>query len=66
MTGVEQVFLDSGILGAVAVALAGVVVVLWRENRALQSEMRATLREIIPAVAALNSALDHVKREGGK
>ncbi|HDZ81274.1 MAG TPA: hypothetical protein ENH56_08510 [Roseobacter sp.] len=62
MDGLTNVFLDEGILGAIIVALGIVVVTLYRQNQALQKEARDTLREVIPAIAALDKALDSVQR----
>jgi len=62
MDDLTSAFLDQGILGAIIVALAIVVVALYRQNQALQQEARDTLREVIPAIAALEKALDSVQR----
>lgn len=58
-------FIDQGILGAIIVVLSIVVVGLYRQNQALQKEARDTLREVIPAIAALEKAVESV-RAGGR
>lgn len=62
MESLTITFLDQGILGAIIVALAFVVIALYRQNQALQQEARDTLREVIPAITALDKALDSVQR----
>lgn len=59
-------FLEQGILGAIVVALILAVVALYRQNQALQKEARETLREVFPAVAALDRALEFVQRGSAK
>lgn len=62
MDELTTTFLDQGILGAIIVVLGLAVVALYRQNQALQQEARDTLREVIPAIAALDKALDSVQR----
>ena len=64
MDGVSSTFLDEGVLGAIIVVLGFVVVSLYKQNQTLQRETRDTLREVIPAVAALDKALDYIQRGG--
>lgn len=57
----EQLFTDQGVLGAVVVILLTACGVLWRQNQALQKELRDTLREVFPVVQALQSAINFVE-----
>lgn len=53
MEQVTTAFLDQGLLGAAIVALAIVVVVQWRENKALRDKMYAELKDT--AISAINA-----------
>lgn len=55
-----------GLPGIVIIALAFAVRSLWNQNQELQKEMRDTLREVFPAMTALQAALDFIQRSGGK
>lgn len=66
MPDVTTPFLEQGVMGAIILALAVVVIVLHRQNQALHEEMRQTLREVIPAITALEKAADLVQRGAQK
>tara|TARA_R110000824_G_scaffold401032_1_gene610396 strand:- start:7734 stop:7940 length:207 start_codon:yes stop_codon:yes gene_type:complete len=55
-----------GLAGIIIVALSFAVKSLWSQNQELQKEMRETLREVFPAMSALQTALDFIQRSGGK
>lgn len=58
--------LNQGLLGVLLVVAIFAVIALYRQNQTLQKEMRETLREVFPAMIALQAALDFVQRSGGK
>ena len=43
-----------------------VIAYLYSQNQALQKEIRQTLREVFPALTALQSAIDFIQRSGSK
>jgi hypothetical protein len=55
-----------GLAGIIIVGLTFAVKSLWSQNQELQKEMRETLREVFPAMSALQTALDFIQRSGGK
>tara|TARA_R110000796_G_scaffold68034_9_gene156057 strand:- start:766 stop:972 length:207 start_codon:yes stop_codon:yes gene_type:complete len=68
MSGIDiPAFIEAyGLAGVIIVALSFAVKSLWSQNQELQKEMRETLREVFPAMAALQAALDFIQRSGGK
>ena len=68
MSGIDiPAFIEAyGLAGVIIVALSFAVKSLWSQNQELQKEMRETLREVFPAMSALQTALDFIQRSGGK
>lgn len=68
MSGIDiPAFIEAyGLAGIIIVALSFAVKSLWSQNQELQKEMRETLREVFPAMSALQTALDFIQRSGGK
>lgn len=55
--GVTQAFLDQGLMGAIAVALAGVVAYLFMALRAETKEHRQTIEKILPVMAEVTATV---------
>ena len=61
---VTRTIVEQGLVGALLVASVFGNVFQYKQSNILHKEMREILREIFPAVAVLEKALDAVQRRG--